>query len=49
VNVQMIMEYLGGGGHLNMAGAQIQTNDMDEAKQKLYQAIEKYKKECCTK
>ncbi len=45
VNVQLIMEYLGGGGHLNMAGAQIQTNDMDEAKQKLYDAIEKYKEE----
>lgn len=45
VNVQLIMEYLGGGGHLNMAGAQIQTNNMDEAKQKLYNAIEKYKEE----
>ena len=45
VNVQVIMEYLGGGGHLNMAGAQIQTTDMDEAKAKLYDAIIRYKKE----
>lgn len=45
VNVQVIMEYLGGGGHLNMAGAQIQTTDMDEAKSELYEAIIRYKKE----
>ncbi len=45
VNVQVIMEYLGGGGHLNMAGAQVQTQDMDEAKSKLYEAISHYKKE----
>ncbi len=44
-NVQLIMEYLGGGGHLNMAGAQINTGDMEEAKAKLYEAIAKYKKE----
>ena len=44
-NVQVIMEYLGGGGHLNMAGAQINTSDMEEAKAKLYEAIAKYKKE----
>jgi len=39
------MEYLGGGGHLNMAGAQIDTGDMNEAKEKLYEAIARYKKE----
>lgn len=44
-NVQVMMEYLGGGGHLNMAGAQIQTLDMEEAKSKLYEAIVHYKKE----
>ena len=44
-NVQLIMEYLGGGGHLNMASAQINTGDMEEAKAKLYEAIAKYKKE----
>ena len=32
-NVQVMMEYLGGGYHLNMAGAQIQTQDMEEANQ----------------
>ncbi|NLK63852.1 MAG: phosphoesterase [Tissierellia bacterium] len=45
VNVQVILEYLGGGGHLNMAGAQIHTNDMEVAKAKLYEAIAQYRKE----
>lgn len=45
INVQVIMEYLGGGGHLNMAGAQIQTQDMNEAKARLFEAISHYKKE----
>lgn len=45
VNVQIIMEYLGGGGHLNMAGAQVQTTDIEQAKLKLYEAIDNYKKE----
>lgn len=45
VNVQIIMEKLGGGGHLNMAGAQVKTLDMEEAKNKLYEAILEYKKE----
>lgn len=45
VNVQVIMESLGGGGHLNMAGAQVPTQDMEEAKAKLYEAITNYKKE----
>lgn len=44
-NVQVIMEQLGGGGHLNMAGAQIITQDMNEAKAKLLEAISHYKKE----
>jgi c-di-AMP phosphodiesterase-like protein len=45
VNVQVILEYLGGGGHLNMAGAQIHTEDMEVAKAKLYEAIGQYRKE----
>ena len=45
VNVQVIMEHMGGGGHLNMAGAQVATQDMEEAKAKLYEAITNYKKE----
>lgn len=32
INVQLIMEKLGGGGHLNVAGAQLQGVSMDEAK-----------------
>ncbi|MDW5300255.1 MAG: DHH family phosphoesterase [Sedimentibacter sp.] len=44
-NVQVILEYLGGGGHLNMAGAQVQTQDMEEAKARLCEAITHYKKE----
>lgn len=49
INVQIIMEFLGGGGHLNMAGAQIQTTDMDKAKLELYDAINRYKKESTNK
>ena len=30
VNVQLIMERLGGGGHMTIAGAQVQSTDMDE-------------------
>jgi len=45
INVQVIMEYLGGGGHLNMAGAQIPTKDINEAREKLLEAISNYKKE----
>ena len=31
VNVQVIAEKLGGGGHINSAGAQFDHTDMDEA------------------
>ena len=44
-NVQLIMEKLGGGGHSNMAGAQIKTDTIDEAKAMLYEAINNYKEE----
>ncbi len=43
INVQMIAEILGGGGHLTMAGAQIKTDSIDEAKEKLYDAIKQFK------
>jgi len=43
VNVQLIMESLGGGGHRNMAACQIPTKDFDEAKETLKQAINEYK------
>jgi c-di-AMP phosphodiesterase-like protein len=43
MNVQVIMEALGGGGHLTMAAAQIPALDMDKAKQMLLEAIDDYR------
>lgn len=40
VNVQMIMEDLGGGGHQTMAGAQIKGVTVEEARDKLISSIE---------
>ena len=40
VNVQIIMERLGGGGHLNIAGAQLDGVTLEEAKDKLKKSIE---------
>ena len=42
MNVQVIMEALGGGGHQTMAGAQIQDIGQAEAKEKLFAAIDDY-------
>ena len=39
VNVQLIMERLGGGGHLNIAGAQLQEYTMEESVQLLKNTI----------
>lgn len=39
VNVQLIMERLGGGGHMNIAGAQIKDKTIDEAKGLLVSTI----------
>ena len=33
INVQLIMEKLGGGGHLDTAGAQLENVSMSEAKE----------------
>ena len=41
-NVQVIMEQLGGGGHLTMAGAQLRDIPLEDAKKKLVQALEAY-------
>ncbi len=41
VNVQIIMEALGGGGHHSMAATQIKDITMEEAKQKLRSAIQR--------
>ena len=40
VNVQIIMERLGGGGHLNVAGAQLEDMTLEEAKEKLKQTLD---------
>lgn len=42
INVQAILEKLGGGGHLTFAGAQIAGVTLDEAKEKLLNIIEEY-------
>jgi cyclic-di-AMP phosphodiesterase len=42
VNVQVILEKLGGGGHLTVAGAQLQGISMEDAKEKLKYAIIEY-------
>ena len=39
VNVQIIMERLGGGGHMNIAGAQLEGVTVDEAREKLKQVL----------
>lgn len=45
VNVQVIMEKLGGGGHLTMAGAQLEKVDIADAEQRLVDAIDAYRRE----
>ena len=42
INVQMILEKLGGGGHITLAGAQLENITIDEAKQELVAKIEEY-------
>lgn len=42
VNVQVILEKLGGGGHLTFAGAQLQGVSIEEAKEKLKTSIAEY-------
>ncbi|MDP4092293.1 MAG: DHH family phosphoesterase [Bacillota bacterium] len=45
INVQMILEKLGGGGHLTGAGAQLQDISIENAKEKLKYAIIEYMEE----
>mgnify|MGYP000818467425 CR=1 FL=1 len=40
-NVQIVMERLGGGGHLNIAGAQLEHYSITEAKDVLKQTLQK--------
>lgn len=42
ISVQLILERLGGGGHLNMAGAQVKSDDIDAVEAQLIEAIENY-------
>ena len=42
INVQVILEKLGGGGHITLAGAQVEGMTMDEAKQELIIRINEY-------
>ena len=45
ISVQLILEDLGGGGHLTSAGAQFDDKNIDEVEESLLKAIEKYVKE----
>lgn len=45
ISVQIIMERLGGGGHLTSAGVQLTGLTMDEAEERLIYTIEEYLKE----
>ena len=42
INVQLILEKLGGGGHITVAGAQLEGMTMEEAKQELIIRINEY-------
>ena len=42
INVQMILEKLGGGGHITLAGAQLEGKTIEEAKNELIQKIQEY-------
>lgn len=42
INVQAILEKVGGGGHLTFAGAQLVGVSIEEAKEKLVQSIDEY-------
>lgn len=45
VNVQVIMEKLGGGGHLTMAGAQLKDISLEQAHQALLEAISNFRED----
>ncbi|WP_289460287.1 DHH family phosphoesterase [Lactobacillus intestinalis] len=45
INVQIIMEKLGGGGHLSNAATQIKNVTVEEAENRLLKAIDEYEKE----
>lgn len=45
INVQIIMEWLGGGGHQTMAGAQFEKETEESVMEKLKEAIDRYLRE----
>ena len=45
VNVQMILEQVGGGGHMTIAGAKLNNINIEEAVNLVKDAIEKYLRE----
>ena len=45
INVQVIMEKLGGGGHQTMAATQLENVSFEEASRKLTKAIDEYRKD----
>ena len=45
INVQIILEKLGGGGHITLAGAQLENVSMEEARKKLISKINEYLEE----
>lgn len=44
-NVQLVMETLGGGGHMTMAGATLADTTIEQARERLRQAIDAYQQE----
>ena len=42
INVQLILEKLGGGGHITLAGAQLENVSMEDAKTELIEKINEY-------
>ncbi len=45
INVQVILESIGGGGHLEVAGAQFSNTTLEEVEEKVMKAIDKYLEE----
>lgn len=43
INVQLIMERMGGGGHMNMAGVQIEGKSLEEVKQMVIETVKEMK------
>ncbi len=46
INVQVILEKLGGGGHITLAGAQVEGMNVEEVKQELIKHIDNYLMSC---